>query len=53
MFGTGTDLKLKENKQGSVYIEGLRQVYIKNENEMMNLVRKAAKSRKVTATNLN
>jgi hypothetical protein len=53
MFGTGTNLKLKEVKNGGVCIEGLKEVYIKNETEMMNLVRNAAKNRKVTATKLN
>ena len=53
MFGSGTNLKLKEVKNGGVCIEGLKQVYIKNETEMMNLVRNAAKHRKVTATKLN
>lgn len=53
MFGTGTNLKLKEVKNGGVFIEGLKEVYIKNETEMMNLVRNAAKNRKVTATKLN
>ena len=30
MFGAGTDLKLKENKNGEVYIEGLKEINIKN-----------------------
>lgn len=54
MFANGhVELKLKEDKNGGVYIEGLREMYIANEAEMMNLVRHAAKSRKVTATKLN
>jgi hypothetical protein len=32
MFGNKTaELKLKEDKSGGVYIEGLREVYITNE----------------------
>jgi len=54
MFGSGqTELRLKEDKCGGVYIEGLKEIYIANETEMMNLVRNAAKSRKVTATKIN
>lgn len=53
MFGTGVDLKLKENKSGEVYIEGLKEVVVKCESEMMNLVRNAAKGRKVAATKMN
>lgn len=53
MFGTAVDLKLKENKTGEVYIEGLKEVVVKCEAEMMNLVRNAAKGRKVAATRMN
>jgi hypothetical protein len=30
MFGGGNDLKLKENKGGEVYIEGLKEIYIQS-----------------------
>lgn len=53
MFGYCSDLKLKEHKNGEVYIEGLKQIYIKSEKEMMRLVKEAAKGRKVTSTKLN
>jgi kinesin family member 5 len=53
MFGSGVDLKLKENRSGEVYIEGLRELPVKCEAEMMSLVRNAAKGRKVAATRMN
>lgn len=53
MFGNGVDLKLKENKNGEVYIEGLKEVNVRSEGEMMSLVRNAAKGRKVAATKMN
>jgi hypothetical protein len=53
MFGSGVDLKLKEGKNGEVYIEGLKEIGVKCEAEMMNLVRNAAKGRKVAATKMN
>ena len=53
MFGGGVDLKLKENRNGEVYIEGLREYEIRNEKEMMNLVKQGARSRKVSSTKLN
>ena len=30
MFGNGVDLKLKENKNGEVYIEGLKEVNVRS-----------------------
>ena len=53
MFGGGSDLKLKENKSGSVYIDGLKEISITAEEQMMMLVKQASKSRKVTSTKMN
>lgn len=53
MLGSSSDLKLKESKNGEVYIDGLNEIYIENEDEMMMLVKEGAKLRKVTSTKLN
>lgn len=53
MFAGQKQLKLKESKNCGVYIQGLKEIYIHNEFEIMNLVKEASKTRKVTATKIN
>ena len=53
MFGTSSQLRLKEGKGGELRVEGLKEVRVDSSEEMIGLIRRAAKSRKVTATRLN
>ena len=38
MLSLKTDLKIKENK-GEVYLEGLKEVYIDNEKELVSIIK--------------
>jgi len=45
-------LKIRESKQG-VYIQGITEMYVRDENEVMNLMVMGAKNRTVQSTNMN
>ncbi|KAI0078121.1 kinesin-domain-containing protein [Panus rudis PR-1116 ss-1] len=51
--GGRRDVQIREDKQGHIIWEGLREVSVKNPNEVMNLIRKGTSIRRTNETDMN
>ncbi|KAI0333577.1 kinesin [Cubamyces sp. BRFM 1775] len=47
------DVQIREDKQGHIIWEGLREVHVKSANEVMNLIRQGASIRRTNETDMN
>jgi Kinesin motor domain len=53
LCGYGAELKIKENKLKGIFVEGLTEVYVASEDEMLNVLAVGERNRTVASTKMN
>ncbi|OMJ79477.1 hypothetical protein SteCoe_20486 [Stentor coeruleus] len=53
LCGFTSDLKIKESKQRGIYVDGLTEIYVVNEEEMLDVLAMGERNRTVASTKMN